>query len=82
LEFPQIIRHCVRGPAAEALEGLSRGASMLVVATHSGSRLRQVLLGSTSAHCVRHATVPVVVLPPADEQPDRAEVGAEQEVGR
>ncbi|MFJ6671205.1 universal stress protein [Actinosynnema sp. NPDC091369] len=82
LEFPRIIRHCVRGPAAEALETQARRASMLVVASHSGSRLRQVLLGSTSAHCVRHATVPVVVLPPADEQHDGAAVGAGQEVGR
>ncbi|PSL57315.1 nucleotide-binding universal stress UspA family protein [Saccharothrix carnea] len=82
LEFPQIIRHCVRGPAAEALEAQARGASMLVVASHSGSRLRQVLLGSTSAHCVRHATVPVVVLPPTDAQHDGAAVGAGQEAGR
>jgi nucleotide-binding universal stress UspA family protein len=82
LEFPQVIRHCVRGPAAEALEGLSRAASMLVVASHSGSRLRQVLLGSTSAHCVRHATVPVVVLPPSDAPHGGASVGAEQAVGR
>jgi nucleotide-binding universal stress UspA family protein len=82
LEFPRIVRHCVRGPAAEALEAQARGASMLVVASHSGSRLRQVLLGSTSAHCVRHATVPVVVLPPNDEQHDGAAVGAGQEAGR
>lgn len=82
LEFPRIIRHCVRGPAAEALEGLARGASMLVVASHSGNRLRQVLLGSTSAHCVRHATVPVVVLPPNDARHDGTAVGAGQEAGR
>ncbi|GAA1331598.1 universal stress protein [Saccharothrix algeriensis] len=67
-EFPRIIRRCVRGPAAEALEEQARGAAMLVVAAHGGSRFRQVLLGSTSAHCVRHATTPVVVLPAtADE---------------
>jgi nucleotide-binding universal stress UspA family protein len=64
LEFPRIIRQCVRGPAAEALEAQSRGAAMLVVAMSGGSRFRRVLLGSTSAHCVRHAGVPVVVLPP------------------
>lgn len=82
LGFPRIIRHCVRGPAAEALEAQARGASMLVVASHSGSRLRRVLLGSTSAHCVRHATVPVVVLPPNDERHDGVEVRAGQEAGR
>jgi nucleotide-binding universal stress UspA family protein len=82
LEFPQIIRHCVRGPAAEALEAQARGASMLVVAPHSGGRLRQVLLGSTSAHCVRHATAPVVVLPQADERHGEVTAGAGREAGR
>ncbi|MEV8438774.1 universal stress protein [Actinosynnema sp. NPDC051121] len=82
LEFPRIIRHCVRGPAAEALEAQAQGASMLVVASHSGGRWRRALLGSTSAHCVRHATVPVVVLPPAVEQRDGASVGAGREAGR
>ncbi|WP_051772358.1 universal stress protein [Saccharothrix sp. NRRL B-16314] len=82
LEFPRIIRHCVRGPAAEALEAQARDASMLVVASHSGSRLRQVLLGSTSAHCVRHATVPVVVIPPSDGQHAGAAIRAGREAGR
>lgn len=80
-ELPEVVRHSVRGPAAETLEERARGASMLVVASHSGSRLRQVLLGSTSAHCVRHATVPVVVLPPTDERHDEAAVGVRQESG-
>ncbi|MEV1122030.1 universal stress protein [Actinosynnema sp. NPDC049800] len=62
-ELPEVVRLPVRGPAAQALEEASRGAAMLVVASHSGGRLRQVVLGSTSTHCVRHATVPVVVLP-------------------
>lgn len=82
LEFPRIIRHCVRGPAAEALEAQARGASMLVVASHSGSRLRQVLLGSTSAHCVRHATVPVVVIPPSGARHEGAAIRAGREAGR
>ncbi|MGM1063053.1 universal stress protein [Saccharothrix sp. Mg75] len=68
-EFPEVVRHCVRGPAAAALEALSLGAAMLVVAAHGGSRFRQALLGSTTAHCVRHATVPVVVLPAATGGP-------------
>lgn len=69
LEFPRIIRHCVRGPAAEALEQRARGAAMLVVAAHGGSRFRQVVMGSTSAHCVRHAATPVVVLPATADEP-------------
>ncbi len=68
-EPPHIVRHCVRGPAAEALEERARGAALLVVASHGGSRLRRVVLGSTSAHCVRHATVPVVVLPATTDEP-------------
>ncbi|WP_236595085.1 universal stress protein [Saccharothrix sp. 6-C] len=64
--LPEVVRLPVRGPAAQALEEAARGAAMLVVASHSGSRLRQVVLGSTSMHCVRHATVPVVVLPAGD----------------
>ncbi|MBW4717905.1 universal stress protein [Saccharothrix obliqua] len=68
-ELPPIIRHCVRGPAAEALEERARGAAMLVVAAHGGNRFRRALLGSTSAHCVRHATTPVVVLPATAGEP-------------
>ncbi|MGM1065269.1 universal stress protein [Saccharothrix sp. Mg75] len=68
-EFPEVVRHSVRGPAADALEVRARDAAMLVVAAHGGSRFRQVLLGSTSAHCVRHATVPVVVLPATADDP-------------
>ncbi|MDQ2583942.1 universal stress protein [Saccharothrix yanglingensis] len=70
-ELPEIVRVPVRGPAAEALENLARDAAMLVVASRSGSGVRQVVLGSTSMHCVRHATVPVVVLPAGHvEHPD------------
>ncbi|MBB5960447.1 nucleotide-binding universal stress UspA family protein [Saccharothrix tamanrassetensis] len=78
-ELPQVVRRCVRGPAAEALEAQARGASMLVVAAHNGSRLLRAVLGSTSAHCVRHATVPVVVLPPEQEQDGEATVGSARE---
>ncbi|GAA1331399.1 universal stress protein [Saccharothrix algeriensis] len=69
--LPSISRLCVRGPAAEVLEASARGAVMLVVAAHGGSRLRRIVLGSTSAHCVRHATSPVVVLPAAEEPTTR-----------
>ncbi|NUT92204.1 MAG: universal stress protein [Saccharothrix sp.] len=62
--FPRIFRKCLRGSAAEVLEEQARGAALLVVAAHTGGRVRRVVLGSTTAHCVRHSTAPVVVLPP------------------
>ncbi|MBP2335719.1 nucleotide-binding universal stress UspA family protein [Saccharothrix coeruleofusca] len=78
-ELPQVVRLCVRGLAARVLEEQARDAAMLVVASHSGSRLRQVVLGSTSSHCVRHATVPVVVLPPGDARHDPTAAGVARE---
>ena len=62
-EQPEIERRSLRGDAAEVLEEASKGAALLVVASHTGHRLRQVVMGSTSMHCVRHSSVPVVVIP-------------------
>ena len=62
-ESPLIVRRCLRGTAAEVLEGAARDADLLVVASHTGHRMLDIVLGSTSAHCVRHATVPVVLIP-------------------
>ncbi|MFJ8962607.1 universal stress protein [Lentzea sp. NPDC102401] len=65
-ELPEIIRRSQRGYAAEVLEVASEGAAMLVVASRTGHAVRQIVLGSTSLHCVRHAHVPVVVIPVTD----------------
>lgn len=56
------------GAPAKALTQHAAGASMLVV---GGSHRRGlgILLGSTSAGCVRHAPCPVVVVPAAPEVP-------------
>ena len=62
-EQPEIQRCSLRGDAAEELEEASKGAALLVVASHTGHRLRQIVMGSTSMHCVRHSSVPVVVIP-------------------
>lgn len=62
-EQPEVDRRSLRGDAAEVLEEASKGAAMLVVASHTGHRLRQIVMGSTSMHCVRHSSVPVVVIP-------------------
>ncbi|GLZ27817.1 hypothetical protein Lesp02_00070 [Lentzea sp. NBRC 105346] len=66
LEFPQVVRRSIRGSAAEVLEKVSQEAAMLVVASHAGHRLRKIVLGSTSTHCVQHSSAPVVVIPVAE----------------
>ncbi|GLY49830.1 universal stress protein [Lentzea sp. NBRC 102530] len=68
-EKPEIERRSLRGDAAEVLEEASKGAAMLVVASHTGHRLRQIVMGSTSMHCVRHSSVPVVVIPVNEHAP-------------
>ena len=62
-ELPPIAESSIEGDASRILPELSRGAAMLVVGRHRGGLVRQVLLGSVSAACVRHATCPVVVIP-------------------
>src|SRR5688500_18073613 len=62
-DFPEIVRRSLRGTAAEVLENAAQDADLLVVASHTGRRLRDIVLGSTSAHCVLHSATPVVVIP-------------------
>ncbi|MFB9905384.1 universal stress protein [Allokutzneria oryzae] len=50
-------------PSTRLLEA-AEDAALLVVGSHRGGLLREMVLGSCSAACVRHATVPVVVIPP------------------
>ncbi|SER00922.1 Nucleotide-binding universal stress protein, UspA family [Lentzea xinjiangensis] len=67
-ELPEIVRRSLSGDAAEVLERASEGAAMLVVASHTGHRIRQIVLGSTSMHVVRHAHAPIVVIPVNDRE--------------
>ncbi|MDX8034259.1 universal stress protein [Lentzea sp. BCCO 10_0856] len=67
-DLPEIVRKSLRGDAAETLEKASEGAAMLVVASHTGHRIRQLVLGSTSMHVVRHAHAPIVVIPVNDRE--------------
>ena len=55
----------VQGDAARVLHEVSQGADMLVLGSHQRSAVGEVLLGSVSRECVRHATCPVVVVPAA-----------------
>jgi nucleotide-binding universal stress UspA family protein len=61
-EIPPIAHHSVEGDPIRVLPELARGAAMLVVGRHRGGLVREVLLGSVSAACVRHASCPVVVI--------------------
>ena len=61
--IPSISQHSVEGDPIRILPERSRGAAMLVVGRHRGGLVREALLGSVSAACVRHATCPVVVIP-------------------
>lgn len=70
--IPPIIQNSVQGDPTSVLPEVARGAAMLVVSRHRGGLLRQAVLGSVSAVCVRHATCPVVVIPAAVSQPEEA----------
>ncbi|MET8764275.1 universal stress protein [Lentzea sp. NPDC004782] len=71
-ELPRIERRSLRGEAAAVLEAASEGAALLVVASHTDHRIRQMVLGSTSMHVVRHSHAPIVVIPVTDREPAEA----------
>jgi nucleotide-binding universal stress UspA family protein len=52
----------VEGNAAQVLLDESAGADLLVVGNRGHGGFVEALLGSTSQHCVHHATCPVVVI--------------------
>ncbi|MCP2170176.1 universal stress protein [Goodfellowiella coeruleoviolacea] len=66
---PAIEFDSIQGEPAHALCQAGRDAGMLVVGRHRGGLVRQVLLGSVSAACVRHASCPVVVVPATATRP-------------
>ena len=52
----------VEGPAPHVLVARAKDADLLVVGSHGHGGFSELLLGSVSAHCVHHATCPVVVV--------------------
>jgi nucleotide-binding universal stress UspA family protein len=50
--------------AAEA-----EGADLIVVGSHGRAGVARLLLGSVSDHVIRHASCPVLVVPPGDDPP-------------
>lgn len=66
LEVPEgleVITHAARGQSAEALIEAADGAEMLVVGSRGSGGFKGLLLGSTADQVLRHAKVPVLVIP-------------------
>lgn len=63
---PEVVRRVVLGMPGATLVELSKNCDLLVVGTEHKGALKRATLGSTSAHCVRHARIPVVVVPFVD----------------
>jgi nucleotide-binding universal stress UspA family protein len=58
----EVVPIVTRGPAANILLDIARGADLLVVGTRGHTPLVGMLTRSVSEHCVAHATCPVVVV--------------------
>ena len=52
----------IRGSAASVLINVARDADLLVVGSRGLGTFKELLLGSVSERCVRHASCPVVVV--------------------
>lgn len=53
----------VEGAPGPVLTEAARRADLLVLASHGHRKLYNMLMGSTSEYCIRHATCPVTVIP-------------------
>ena len=56
-----------QGAPAKVLISAAKSADLLVVGRSDGARVRHVVLGSVASSCVRHASGPVMVVPPAED---------------
>jgi len=71
---PVVSRVVLHSYGGHALVDAAHDAAMLVVGSGRKRLLARALLGSVSEYCVRHATVPVVVVPdPSRVQDDAVE---------
>lgn len=75
-ELPPITQLVVHDLGGATLIDAAREASMLVVGSGRKTFLARAFLGSVSEFCVRHASVPVVVVP----DPSRLEVPSTREL--
>jgi nucleotide-binding universal stress UspA family protein len=60
---PVVSRSVVQGAPGPVLLAASRDADYLVVGSAHKTAATRFLLGSVSQYCVRHATIPVMVVP-------------------
>jgi nucleotide-binding universal stress UspA family protein len=58
-----IAAEVIEGDPVEVLAAAGRAGDLLVLGSHGHGRVRQAVLGSVSAACIRKATCPVVVVP-------------------
>jgi len=58
----RVIARVIRGSAVPVLLDAARDAELLVVGSRGRGAMAELLLGSVSEHCVRHAGCPVVVV--------------------
>jgi nucleotide-binding universal stress UspA family protein len=71
-QVPEIVESVEHGYGADVLLAAAENAEMLVVGHAVRGTLSRVILGSVSEYLVRHATVPVVVVPSAGRWADEA----------
>jgi nucleotide-binding universal stress UspA family protein len=62
LPAEQVSVRVVEGSPREVLVEASKNADLLVIGSHGHSTVGGLLIGSVSAYCIHHATVPVVVV--------------------
>jgi nucleotide-binding universal stress UspA family protein len=60
---PAVAMEVVEGDSGAALVEAARRADLLVLGSHGHRMSYNLLVGSTSAYCLRHAHCPVVVIP-------------------
>jgi nucleotide-binding universal stress UspA family protein len=69
---PPVTRSVMRATPVDALARASQEADLVVVGTHGRGPVRSFLLGSVSLSVIKHASCPVVVMPPL---PGESEAG-------
>jgi nucleotide-binding universal stress UspA family protein len=74
-DVPDLLRVVVHDYAGRVLVARAEHASMVVVGSGSPSSVSHQVLGSVAEYCVRHAPVPVVIVPAPARLERRAAAG-------
>jgi nucleotide-binding universal stress UspA family protein len=73
---PDLLRVVVHDYAGRVLVARAENAAMVVVGSGSPSRASHQALGSVAEYCVRHSSVPVVIVPAPSRLEQRAAASA------